>query len=171
MHRFVVYAVIVFSLVVPVMAQAAQQSVMAVKKNGRFSAVLMVLDEATLKEFEKPSDQGLFLKGKATAKRGESVFIKVGFANMATDSRNMANVTFSLKVTDPDGKIVGEEAHDIPAYQGEILNPVATYNSQAHIEIKFEPSDKSGFYTISSTIKDNIGGAEISETKRVELVD
>lgn len=140
-------------------------------KDGPFSAMLMVLDQESLKEFEKPSSEGLYLQAKNKVKRGETVLVKIGFMGMQLDMNMNADVTYDFKILDPDGKTAVNEARGVLALSGKVVNPFMVFNTQSHIDVGFEESDKSGVYKFVATITDNIGKRSIPLEAQVELVD
>lgn len=136
-----------------------------------FSAVLLILDDRAMKEFEKPSTQGLHLTAMKTAKRGENVNLVIGFMGIELDNDLQANVTFDFKLIGPDGKQIGDESKDIPALTMKIDNPLMVFHSLSEVRFIFDETDKNGVYKVVAVIRDNIGKKTIPLEGSIELID
>lgn len=140
-------------------------------KDGAFSAVLLILDNASMEEFKKPSDQGLRLTAKRKTKRGERVKVVIGFMGMALDYDLTARVDFDFKMTGPDGKPVGDETKNIPGLNAKIKNPMMVFHTQSEVSFEFDSSDKNGLYKIDVVIRDEVGKKTIPLHGDIELID
>jgi hypothetical protein len=141
-------------------------------KDGEFSADMIVISDKDLKEFDKPSDQGMSFTELKKAKRGNIVSTKIVFGGMELTDGLMADVTFDFKILGPDGKIYdGTDIHDSAALKGKVPYRFAVFDNQSFIRIEFEQKDMLGTYQIIAKVKDNVGKKEITLKKKVELVD
>lgn len=142
-------------------------------QDGDFSAELFVISKNDLKEFEKPSDQGVHLKMIGKAKRGEAIVIKVGFSGMDLDKDMMSDVTYDLKILNPKGKVMGEPLHNLEAIKTKVEreNRFYIFDSQAFIEIVFDATDEMGTYKFIAEIRDNIGKKRIPLETTIELAE
>jgi len=142
--------------------------------DGDFSAMLMVIPESDLKEFGKPSDQGLHLNGLSKIKRGQKVVFKICFSGMSINEVSEANVTYDMKLLGPDGKISSRLnnkdmegiVRTIPQkYRFQIFDNLQTPIAE------FEKSDALGKYKIIADIHDNIGKKNIHLEYEFSLVE
>jgi hypothetical protein len=139
--------------------------------NGDFSAMLVVTDESALKEFKKPSNEGMYLKESSKAKRGDILAIKIIFGGMELTDELMSDVTFDLKILDPDGKIYdGADNKGLEALKAKVPKRFSVFDNRSFAKIRFEPKDKLGKYQFIASIHDNIGKKSINLIKEVELV-
>ncbi len=161
---------VVIFLTIPAFAAYAANYNPFPPKDGDLSAILMILDKESLKEFEKPSTEGLHLQALRQVTYGETFAIKIGFSGMLLDPDKMADVTFDFKIVGPDKKIMGEESKDIPAFQGKTENRFMVHHSLSDVEVVFEPQDKAGTYEIFALLKDNIGKKSIPLKATIELI-
>lgn len=163
-------------LVVPLSAGQAQRVEQGGMKSfsardGMFSAVLLILDDKAMKEFEKPSTQGLHLTAMKTAKRGENVNLVIGFMGIELNNNLEADVTFDFKMIGPDGKQVGDDSKDIPAIKDKIDNPLMVFHSLSEVRFIFDETDKNGVYKVAAVVRDNVGKKTIPLEGSIELVD
>ncbi len=139
-------------------------------KDGEFSAMLIVTDEGELKEYGKPSSEGIYFREKSKAKRGDVVAIKLVFAGMALSNDLQSDVTFDMKISDPTGKIYdGVDNKGLIALKRKVPVRFSVFDNSSFIKVRFEPKDKLGKYTIAANIHDNIGKREILLVKGIEL--
>lgn len=165
-----------FLMLIPTLVYAQrvsqQSALMQVfpNKDGEFSAILMILDNASMKEFAKPSDQGLHLSGKKMVKRDEKVNIVVGFTGMGLTSDLEANVTFDFSIINAEG-IVVNEAKDIIAIQEKITHPMMVFHSRSEVAFAFDETDKPGLYSLRGTARDNVAKKSVPLEASIELVE
>jgi hypothetical protein len=157
-----------FLLFSPAYAQEAQGYM---SEQGAFKAILMVISEEGLKEFEKPADQGLHLSRLSKVKRDQRFAVKIGLTGFATDQDMTANVTYDLKFLSPDGTVVGEESKGLVFIQGKVNNASNVYNSEQFLIISFDETDKSGPYKIIAEISDNVSKKKVQLHDVIELID
>lgn len=140
-------------------------------QDGEFSAMLIVTDDKNLKEFDKPSNQGMRVKEVSKAKRGDTVTVKIVFAGMELTEDLMADVTFDMKVLNPDGTVYkGSDSQNLVALRTKTPLRFSVFDNQSFIKIRFEPNDKFGKYKFVALVRDNVGRKKISLSKEVELV-
>ena len=72
-------------------------------QSGDFRAILTLISEDNLKEFEKPSDQGVDLNELDKATRGDHIAIKLAFTGMDLADDLSADVTYDLRTVPPGG--------------------------------------------------------------------
>ena len=140
-------------------------------RDGDFSAMMVITDESALKEYEKPSSEGLHFQEASKAKRGDILAIKIVFAGMELTNELMSDVTFDLQVLDPEGKIYDKtDLKALEALKARIPKRFSVFDNRSFIKIRFEPKDKLGKYQFVATIHDNVGKKSIPLKKEVELV-
>ncbi|HKQ50297.1 MAG TPA: hypothetical protein VJZ71_19645 [Phycisphaerae bacterium] len=139
-------------------------------KDGPFSADLYVMADKEMAEFDKPVDDAPRIGHKSTAKRGDIVGIKIVFGGIELADDLNANVTYDLKILNPDGDVYEEaDLKDLEALSGKIPTRFRVFDNRLVIKIRFEPHDKLGVYKISATIRDKIGDKSVSLTREIEL--
>jgi len=137
-----------------------------------FWAKLLVMREADLAEFEKPSDQGPEIRFLETAKRGDVIALQLIFTHMTLRPDQSADVSFDISITRPDGKLYGGSAHKgVEALNQPVFERERIFNSGATLMIGFEPDDPLGVYDIKMTVNDNVGGHQILLTEDITLVE
>jgi hypothetical protein len=160
----------IFCLSTLALANSAPSNQGFPSKDGIFSAMLLIIPEAELKEFDKPTTERLKFHKLSKVKRNEAFAIKIGFSGLAQDAEQKSDITFDFKVMRPDGTMIGEEKN-LPALQGKVPNPYYLFDTHAEIVMVFDDTDKSGKYKIIAEIRDNIGKKRIPLETEIELVD
>lgn len=139
---------------------------------GDFCAMLALISEDNLKEFDKPSDQGMYLTQLDEVKPGDHVAIKITFAGMDLADDLSADVTYDLKVVAPDGTLYsGSDQKDLEALKRKLPLRFSIFDNQAFIMIRFEPKDVRGTYKVFALVKDNIGKRSIALSRDIKLTD
>ena len=140
------------------------------EKNGGFSAMLVLVDEQGLAEFSTPSDTALRLDPKTTARRGDTITIKILFAGIELTEDLKADVQYDVKILNPDGKIYDEtDLSDLRGLAGKIPTRFKVFDNQDVVKIHFEPEDKPGTYKITAKIRDKIADKTIPLKTEIEL--
>jgi hypothetical protein len=141
-------------------------------KNGDFSAMLLIADEKTLSEFAKPSSEGIYYKEISKAKRGASLAIKIVFGGMELMDDLDADVTYDLKILDPNGNIyAGVDLTAAEALKVRTPTRFGVFDNRSFIQIHFVQDDKLGTYKIIAALHDNVGKKTIPLVKEVELTE
>jgi hypothetical protein len=141
-------------------------------RSGDFGALLVLVSEDNLKEFDKPSDQGVMLNELDKAKPGDHIAVKIGFAGMAIADDLKADVTYDLKIVGPNGKIYdGVERANLEALKQKTPLRFAIFDNRGVMIVRFEPNDARGTYNIFAVVHDNIGHRSIALSKQIELTD
>ena len=139
---------------------------------GDFSAMMVVIDQKPLTEFDKPSSEVLSFQEASTTKRGNILAIKIIFSGMELTNDLMPDVTFDLKVLDLNGDVFdGIDVKGAAALKSKIPTRFRVFENQSFINIRFEPDDKLGTYQFVATIHDNIAQKSILLKKEVTLVE
>ncbi|MBL0319026.1 MAG: hypothetical protein IPP74_07035 [Alphaproteobacteria bacterium] len=140
-------------------------------KDWDFSAMLVVTDEKSLKEFSKPANQGLTFKELSTLKIGDNIVINFVFMGMELTNDLMADVTFDLKIIAPDGNVLNNtDMKDLVAFKQKTPVRFKVFDNKNFIKMQFGPDSQPGKYRIMVTAKDNVGKRQIPLTKDMELV-
>lgn len=139
-------------------------------RDGPFSAMLMILDEKNYEELNKPGE-GVRLGAMKEAKRGERIYIVIGFMGIGLNYDMTADVTFDFRLLDPSGKQVGDENKDIPALRTKIDNPAMVFHSQPQVSFAFDETDRPGSYTIEAVIRDNVNKTSVPLKETIALVE
>ena len=158
------------TLVLMACADASAPAASEVSSERQFDAKLIMMPEAQLPEFDKPSDQIPHVELMSRAKVGDRVALKLVFHSMALREDTSCDVTFDIKVTKPDGSPYSGTAHEnLLALKGAIPNPNNMYNSDTVLVLEFEPDDPLGKYAIEVVIRDNIGQTDLTLKENITL--
>lgn len=141
-------------------------------RNGPFSAMLVVIPETELAEFNKPSTANRSLSRVARAEPGAKLAIKVLFTGPAGDLNSVGKVTMDLKILAPDGTIYANSDYkELPVWLGNIGQGRGVFDNRDRVPIvTFEPKDKPGVYTIQATLRDRFSQRDIALQQTVELL-
>jgi len=139
-------------------------------QSGEFCAMLTLISEDNLKEFNKPSDQGVYLRELDKAKRGDHIAIKVTFAGIDLADDLSADVTYDLKVIPPDGIPAGAlDQTGRVAMRSRVPSRFVVFDNLNVPVIYFDPDYPLGTYKVVVVVKDNIGHRSLSMSKDIEL--
>lgn len=140
--------------------------------NGPLSAMLVVIPKAELSEFNKPNGSSRHLDRVARAQPGAELALKLVFVGIQTDKNAMADLTYDLQVTGPDGKIYADSDYRaIQALKGKVANPAGLFDNRPQtVLMTFEPGDKPGIYQIKATLHDNVGVRDVPLQTSIELL-
>ncbi len=141
-------------------------------RNGPFSAILIVIPETELAEFNKPSTANRSLSRVARAEPGAKLAIKVLFTGPAADLNSVGKVTMDLKILAPDGTIYANSDYkDLPVWLGNVGQGRGVFDNRDRVPVvTFEPADKPGVYTIQATLRDRFSQRDIALQQTVELL-
>jgi hypothetical protein len=141
-------------------------------RNGRFSAMLVVVPQQELTQFAKPSGEGRQLSRVNRAEAGAVLAIKVLYTGLAADKNGNGEVTYDVQVYQPDGTLyAGSDYHHLAGSRGPIGDGQAVYdNREKVVLIQFEPQDKPGIYTIKATARDEVAQLAVPLQTQVELL-
>jgi hypothetical protein len=152
------------------MLASAKPAGSLLEKNGGFSAKLLLMDEQGLAEFDKPTDELLRLDSKKTARRGDTVAIKIVFTGIELTEDLKADVEYDLKVLDPDGKLYeGSNLTGAKALSGKIPTRFRIFDNRDVVAIRFEPKDKPGTYKVIAKLTDKTADKTVSLKAEIEL--
>lgn len=158
----------------PVAAPQAAPTVMDgfPNRDGPLSAIVLIIPEAELAEFDKPFDQAPNLSLMHSARVGEVVALKILFAWPQRDADGAIDVTYDVKIIGPDGKPYGEEYKGLEAIRHKVGPTNGVFdNVRAILKLSFEPSDARGVYRFVVVLHDNNGDRHIPMTADLELKD
>jgi hypothetical protein len=141
-------------------------------RNGPFSAILIVIPETELAEFNKPSTANRSLSRVARAEPGAKLAIKVLFTGPAADLNSVGKVTMDLKILAPDGTIYANSDYkDLPVWLGNVGQGRGVFDNRDRVPVvTFEPADKPGVYMIQATLRDRFSQRDIALQQTVELL-
>lgn len=140
--------------------------------NGAFSAMLIVIPQKEMAEFDKPSGATRQLDRVAKAEPGAVLAIKLVFIGMKPDYYNQANVSYDLQVIAPDGKIYGDSDYKgLDALHGQLGDESGVFDNRNKVVLmQFEPQDMPGVYTIRAVLHDNNAKLDLPVQATVELL-
>jgi len=141
-------------------------------RNGPISAILIVIPETELAEFNKPSSANRSLSRVARAEPGAKLAVKVLFTGPAGDLNSVGKVTMDLKILAPDGSIYANSDYkDLPVWLGSIGQGRGVFDNRDRVPVvTFEPKDMPGVYTIKATLRDRFSQRDIALQQTVELL-
>jgi hypothetical protein len=141
-------------------------------RNGPFSAMLVVIPETELAEFNKPATSNRSLSRVARAEPGAKLAIKVLFTGPAGDLNSVGKVTMDLKILAPDGAVYANSDYkDLPVWLGGIGQGRGVFDNRDRVPIvTFEPKDTPGVYTIKATLRDRFSQRDIALQQTVKLL-
>jgi hypothetical protein len=141
-------------------------------KDGEFSAMLVLMAEQDLKEFEKPSDSRIRLRELSETTRGEVVAIKVMFSGLKLTKELDGAVEYDLKILTPDGKIYDDtDLKGLQALSRKVPTRFRVFNNENVVMIRFEAKDKAGTYRVVAQVRDKIGGKSVDLEGKITLKD
>lgn len=140
-------------------------------KAGDLSGMMVVIPQKEMAEFSTPGgDRHLDRVSRAEA--GASLAIKLVFTGVKADANGVANLTYDLKITGPDGKLYsGSDYHSLPALIGQIAPGDGVYDNRDKVVLlQFEPGDPQGAYKIEAVLHDRIAKVDLPLQTSVVLV-
>ena len=140
--------------------------------NGAFSAMVVVIPQRELSEFDKPSGSTRQLDRVAKAEAGAVLAIKLVFIGMKPDYYNQANVTYDLQVIAPDGKTYGDSDYKgLDALHGQLGDETGVFDNRNKVVLmQFEDQDMPGVYIIKAVLHDNNAKLDLPVQTSIELL-
>lgn len=141
-------------------------------RDGPLSALVLIIPEAELVEFDKPFDQAPHLSLLHSARVGETVALKILFAHPERDADGAIDMTYDVRIIGPDGKPYGDEYKGLEAIRQRVAADNAVFdNVRAILKLSFEPGDARGVYRFVVVLHDNVGDRHIPMTADLEFKD
>jgi len=132
--------------------------------------MLTLVSEENLKEFEKPSDEGVSLTALSSARPGDHIAVKLTFAGMDLSNDLGANVTYDFKIIAPDGSLYGGVSRTgLTALIGRVPTRFFVFDNNPTPIAVFAPHSSPGKYTFNAVITDNIGHHTLSLSQEIAL--
>lgn len=140
--------------------------------NGRFSAMVIVIPQSQLTEFDKADGGARQISRVARAEPGAQLAIKLVFTGLSGDSNGTGEVTYDLKVLTPDGQIyAASDYNHLAAVRGQVGDGRRVFDNRTKVVLmSFDPQDKPGIYTIKAVVRDEVAHLEVPLATTIELV-
>lgn len=140
--------------------------------NGPFSAMIIVIPQEELTEFDGDAGGSRHLDRVSRAEAGARLAIKLVFIGMQADWNGNANITYDLQVFGPDGKIyAASDYRNIDALHDHIGAGQGVFDNRRKIVlIQFDAQDAPGLYTLKAVLHDNVAKRDIPLQTGVELI-
>jgi len=137
-------------------------------QSGDFRAMLTLISEAELKEFDKPSDQSVDVHELDRARHGDHVAIKLTFTGVALTSDGSADVTYDFQIVPPGGS--GElDDKGLAVLKGKVPDRWGIFDNRRAPLLQFDPDYPPGTYKVVVTVTDNVAHRTLSMSKEIEL--
>jgi hypothetical protein len=139
--------------------------------NGAFSAMMIVIPQAQLSEFEKADGGNRQISRVSRAETGAQLAIKLVFTGLSADAAGKGEVTYDLKVLSPDGQVYGASDYShLAALRGPIGDGKRVFDNRTKVVLmSFDPQDKPGIYTIKAVVRDEVARLEVPLVATVEF--
>jgi len=124
-----------------------------------FGSILVITNEPDF--FEKwstPSETFEYATLK-NVKKGEYFIIAIIFINPGVSSGGNTNITYDVKITNPDGTAYAH-VPNLNVWNRKPPNVNTLGLSEGYLTIKMEPEDQVGKYKVETTVRDNIKNVE-----------
>jgi hypothetical protein len=140
--------------------------------NGGFSAMVVVIPQQQLAEFDKADGGSRRISRVNRAEPGAQLAIKLVFTGLAIDSNGNGEVTYDLKVLTPDGQVyAGSDYRHLAAVRGPVSDSHRVYDNRTKVVLmSFEPQDKPGVYTIKAVARDEVSERAVPLVTTIELI-
>ncbi len=140
--------------------------------NGGFSAMVIVIPQQQLGEFEKTDGGSRQISRVSRAEVGAQLAIKLVFTGLDADSNGNGEVTYDLKVLTPDGQIyAGSDYSHLAALRGPVGDGRRVYDNRTKVVLmSFDPQDKPGIYTVKAVARDEVSEREVPLATTIELL-
>lgn len=140
--------------------------------DGDFSAMLIVIPQAELTEFDKPGGGNRQLNRVSRAETGAILAIKLVFTGLAADANGNGEVTYDLQVLGPDAKVYADSDYKtLAAVRGPVGDGKSVFDNRTKVVmLQFEPQDAPGVYTIRAVAHDEVSERKVSLETQIELV-
>lgn len=138
--------------------------------DGQFCAMMAVMIENDMQEFDKAPDEHLRIQSVSKAQRGDTVAVKFLFSGMQLTADLRAHVVYDLKITGPSGVLYEDtDLKNQEAVRRKLLTRFRFYNNDSTVMIRFEPDDELGRYEFTAELKDLIGNKRIPLKAELQL--
>ena len=140
--------------------------------NGDFSAMVIVIPQSQLAEFDKADGGARQISRVNRAEPGAQLAIKLVFTGLAIDSNGNGEVTYDLKVLTPDGQIYAASDYShLAAVRGQVGDGRRVFDNRTKVVLmSFDPQDKPGIYTIKAVARDEVAEREVPLVTTIELL-
>jgi hypothetical protein len=140
-------------------------------RKGDLSGMLIVIPAKEMAAFTDTSDDRQ-IDRVSRAEAGAGLAIKLVFTGVKPDANGVANLTYDLRVTGPDGQLYAKsDYHNLVAAIGQVGPKQAVYDNRAQvIQLQFDPGDAPGSYKIDAVLHDRIAKIDLPMTTSVELL-
>jgi hypothetical protein len=141
-------------------------------RDGQFCAMMTLMAEKDLEEFDKPSDVPIRINSVSKAKRGDIIAITFVFSGMELTDDLRAHVVYDLKIVGPDGELYEDtDLKSQEATRRKLITRFKFYHNDSMVMIRFEPKDKLGEYKFTAELRDLIGKKKTSFHAELELAE
>jgi len=136
---------------------------------GKFGVQLWLIEDQTFYESWEKQAEGVRIPAIDIAKRGVPFNPIIVFAGCKEGNDGLANVTYDILITKPDGSIFTNQKGlncwvQLPAPKGNQLQLCAQ-----QLGIVFGPTDQSGKYTVQAVVYDQLAGSKLNTTQSISL--
>ena len=140
--------------------------------NGAFSAMVIVIPQPQLAEFDKADGGARQISRVSRAEVGAQLAIKLVFTGLTADSNGNGEVTYDLKVLTPDGQVyAGSDYSRLAAVRGPVGDGLRVFDNRTKVVLmSFEPQDKPGIYTIKAVARDEVSERDVPLVTTIELL-
>ena len=140
--------------------------------NGDFSAMVIVIPQQQLAEFDKADGGARQISRVNRAEPGAQLAIKLVFTGLSIDSNGNGEVTYDLKVLTPDGQVyAASDYRHLAAVRGPVGDGRRVFDNRTKVVLmSFEPQDKPGVYTIKAVARDEVAEREVPLVTTIELL-
>ncbi len=140
--------------------------------NGPFSAMLIVIPQSELSEFNGENGGSRHLDRVSRAEPGALLALKMVFVGIQSDWNHNASLSYDLTVLAPDGSLyAGSDYKNLDALHGPVGGGQGVFDNHGKIVLlQFDDKDVPGVYTIKATLHDNIAHRDIPLQTTVELM-
>ncbi|CAL4867953.1 hypothetical protein MMA231_02226 [Asticcacaulis sp. MM231] len=140
--------------------------------DGDFSAMLIVIPQQELVEFDKPGGGNRQLNRVSRAEVGAVLAIKLVFTGLTADANGNGEVIYDLQVIGPDARIYADSDYKaLAAVRGPVGDGRSVFDNRTKVVmLQFEPQDAPGVYTIKAIAHDEVSERKVSLETQVELV-
>ncbi|MBI4958524.1 MAG: hypothetical protein HY915_03400 [Desulfovibrio sp.] len=138
--------------------------------DGEFSAEVFMTDQQQDEEFNKPSTKQMNFAHKSNVKPEERFSVHILFSGMSLADDLSADVTYTLKIEDPNGKVNFPDTAGRIAAKGKLASRFMLYNPPGYISLSFNNNDIPGTYKFTVMITDNIGKKTLRLEREITLL-
>jgi glucose dehydrogenase len=140
--------------------------------DGDFSAMLIIIPQQELAEFDKSGGGNRQLNRVSRAEVGAVLAIKLVFTGLAADANGNGEVTYDLQVLGPDAKVYADSDYKtLAAVRGPVGDGKSVFDNRTKVVmLQFEPHDAPGIYTIKAVAHDEVSERRVPLETQVELI-